>query len=231
MSRGLADGACLIRRAMDLAIAAALESIRPTRDEVTLLDIGGRGRPYAGIVAFRLGRDGRRVRHVVVDPGDAAGFVAMAESLPIVSGAADVVLCTQVLEHVAGPERAVSEMARVLRPGGTCLLTTHGTWFYHPDPQDYWRWTPAGLERIFTQAGFSDVKVSPVGGTKLALATLTLTALERSAGDGAAGGLLRSLVVAPANWIAWRLLGGRVTGRASTPGELAIDYLVTATRR
>jgi hypothetical protein len=69
-----------------------------------------------------------------------------------------------------------------------------------------------------------------VGGTGLALATLTLTALARSAGDTAAGALLRRLVVAPANWLAWRLLGGRVAGRTSRPGELAIDYLVTATR-
>ncbi|HEY3176597.1 MAG TPA: class I SAM-dependent methyltransferase [Candidatus Polarisedimenticolia bacterium] len=215
---------------MDLAIAAACEGLRPTRDPVTLLDIGGRGRPYAAIAAGVLGRNGHRVRHVVVDPGSGAQIIAVAESLPIAAGVADVVLCTQVLEHVAEPERAVAEMARVLRPGGACLLTTHGTWFYHPDPEDYWRWTPAGLERIFALAGFSAVKVSPVGGTKLALTVLTLTALERAAGEGAAGTLLRRLLVAPANWLAWRLLRGRVTGRASQPGDLVIDYLVVATR-
>jgi SAM-dependent methyltransferase len=226
----LAEGACLIRRSLDVAIAAAFGEIRPLPDTIVLLDIGGRGRPYEAIASGALGGKGRRVRHVVIDPSSGADIMALAESLPVATASADVVLCTQVLEHVADPDRAVSEMARVLKPGGACLLTTHGTWFYHPDPQDYWRWTPQGLERLFRRAGFGDVRISPVGGTKLALVVLALTALDRAAGDTAAGALVRRLVVAPVNWIAWRLLGGRITGRTSEPGELVIDYMVTATR-
>jgi hypothetical protein len=34
------------------------------------------------------------------------------------------------------------------------LLSTHGIFVYHPDPDDYWRWTPAGLERQVRAAGF-----------------------------------------------------------------------------
>ena len=115
-------------------------------------------------------------------------------------------------------------------PGGRCLLTTHGTWFYHPDPEDYWRWTPAGLARVFEQAGFASVKLEPVGGTKLALTVLGLTSLERSMGDGAAGAVTRRLLVAPANLLASRIVLRRVTGRRPLPGELAINYLVTARR-
>jgi hypothetical protein len=34
------------------------------------------------------------------------------------------------------------------------LLSTHGTFVYHPDPDDYWRWTRAGLQKIVRDAGF-----------------------------------------------------------------------------
>ena len=53
----------------------------------------------------------------------------------------DAVLSTQVLEHVADPGALPAERFRVLRPGGRLLLSTHGIFVYHPDPDDYWRWT------------------------------------------------------------------------------------------
>jgi len=225
---GRGDGAWLLREAMRRVLAEAAAALAPTpARELVLLDIGGRGRPYAGIFSRILGGT---VRHVVLDAGGEADVTALAERLPIAAYSVDLVLCTQVLEHVEDPAAAVSEMARVLKPGGSCLLTTHGTWFYHPDPEDYWRWTPAGLARLFTQAGFSRCAIQPVGGTKLALAVLGLTSLERSAGTGMAGAVARRLLVAPANVLASSWLLGRVTGRACLPGELAINYLVTARR-
>ena len=45
----------------------------------------------------------------------------------------------------ATPARYLAECFRVLRPGGRLLLSTHGMFVYHPDPDDYWRWTCAGL--------------------------------------------------------------------------------------
>jgi SAM-dependent methyltransferase len=46
------------------------------------------------------------------------------ESLPFEDGAFDLVLCTQVLEHVVDPPAVLRELARVLEPGGTLLLST-----------------------------------------------------------------------------------------------------------
>jgi SAM-dependent methyltransferase len=66
----------------------------------------------------------------------------------------DTVMSTQVLEHVTDPGLYLSECFRVLRPGGRILLSTHGIFGYHPDPDDYWRWTCAGLQRATREAGF-----------------------------------------------------------------------------
>ncbi len=49
---------------------------------------------------------------------------ANLESLPFADGSFDVVLCTQVIEHLLAPGAGVDELARVLRPGGTLVLTT-----------------------------------------------------------------------------------------------------------
>jgi SAM-dependent methyltransferase len=67
---------------------------------------------------------------------------------------ADIILSNQVLEHVDTYEGYLQEALRILKPGGTLLLTTHGYWFYHPTPNDYWRWTSAGLRKIIEAEGW-----------------------------------------------------------------------------
>lgn len=93
-------------------------------------------------------------------PGNPSASIEVAPDgrLPIEDGSIDVVLSTQVLEHVEAPARYLSECERVLRPGGRLLLSTHGMMIYHPDPVDYWRWTCAGLRREVEAAGLSVVR-------------------------------------------------------------------------
>jgi SAM-dependent methyltransferase len=75
-------------------------------------------------------------------------------TIPAPDASFDAVLSTQVLEHVGDPQLYLAESFRVLRPQGRMLLSTHGTFSYHPDPVDYWRWTCAGLRRIVAAEGF-----------------------------------------------------------------------------
>jgi SAM-dependent methyltransferase len=94
-------------------------------------------------------------------------------SVPVPDAGFDVVLSTQVLEHVEDPARYLAECARVLRPGGRLLLSTHGVFCYHPDPGDYWRWTCAGLRRAVEDAGLRVERLEGIIG--LAAAGLQLT--------------------------------------------------------
>ncbi len=70
------------------------------------------------------------------------------------------VLCTEVLEHVRQPQRALEELLRVTAPGGSLLLSV--PWFYpfHPCPLDLRRFTAQGLTMVVEDAGWTDVQVS-----------------------------------------------------------------------
>jgi SAM-dependent methyltransferase len=76
----------------------------------------------------------------------------------------DVVASFQVLEHVWDIDTYLGEARRVLRKGGRLLLSTHGTWLYHPHPHDFRRWTAEGLLREIESRGFKLVTMFPVVG-------------------------------------------------------------------
>ena len=50
---------------------------------------------------------------------------ATAEQLPFADGTFDVVVLSEVIEHLLRPELAVWEISRVLRPGGVLVMTTN----------------------------------------------------------------------------------------------------------
>jgi len=81
---------------------------------------------------------------------------------PLENKFADIVLSTQVLEHVEKPNSYLNECYRIMKPGGKLILSTHGYWPYHPDPHDYWRWTCEGLRKQIEEAGFTIVQFDGV---------------------------------------------------------------------
>ena len=84
--------------------------------------------------------------------------------LPVDSGSFDVVLCTEVLEHVSRPENVLAEMARVLRPGGELVATVPFVMELHEEPNDFYRYTPHALTELLGRAGFEAVAVRPLTG-------------------------------------------------------------------
>lgn len=57
-------------------------------------------------------------------PHDVELVRANLEALPLEDASVDLVLCTQVVEHLLDPRAGLGELARVLRPGGILVLTT-----------------------------------------------------------------------------------------------------------
>lgn len=74
--------------------------------------------------------------------------------VPLENACADRVVSFQVLEHVHDVPWYFSEITRMLQADGVLILSTHGTWPYHPHPQDFWRWTRTGLVLELERNGF-----------------------------------------------------------------------------
>ena len=81
--------------------------------------------------------------------------------LPFEGDTFQLVLSQETMEHVADPFKAVREMARVLKADGVLYLQVPFVLGYHPDPEDYWRFTHAGVRRMIEQAGLSCEQVEP----------------------------------------------------------------------
>lgn len=71
----------------------------------------------------------------------------------------DLILSTQVVEHVTDPKTYFSECYRLLKPQGHLICTTHGSFHDHGCPFDFQRWTADGLERDLRHVGFEVDKV------------------------------------------------------------------------
>jgi ubiquinone/menaquinone biosynthesis C-methylase UbiE len=97
-------------------------------------------------------------------------FASDASALPLADGSVDVVLSLELLEHVPEPAAVLREIARVLKPGGTVILSVPSTVPRHDD-HDYWRFTAQGLAMLGSLS-FDHGEVHVFGGTFEALGYL-----------------------------------------------------------
>jgi SAM-dependent methyltransferase len=116
-----------------------------------VVDVGTGAAPYKKLIPHE--------RYIGIDREDRNGVsdVLVAdinERFPLSDDIADLVLCTEVLEHTKDPKHVLRELYRILKPGGTIILTTPMTWPLHEIPNDYYRFTRFGLAHMFDEAGF-----------------------------------------------------------------------------
>jgi len=145
-------------------IVSFLSHYHLTGDSQVVVDMGCGDRPYEPL--FRS----QNCQYVSCDlEGDVDVLLEPGRPADLPSESADGVVSFQVLEHVWDLDWYLGECHRVLKPGGWLLLSTHGTWLYHPHPTDFRRWTRDGLvgellQRHFQVEGIEGV-VGPLAWT------------------------------------------------------------------
>jgi SAM-dependent methyltransferase len=76
----------------------------------------------------------------------------------------DAILCTEVLEHIPYPIDTIKELSRLLKPGGTLILTAPSNCLRHMDPYYYYSgFSDRFYETILRQHGFEIESIQPVG--------------------------------------------------------------------
>jgi len=131
-----------------------------------VLDVGAGAGPYRGLFAHCE----YRAQDFGGEPGTVGRYTALDYtsdilSIPAPDGAFDVILCTEVLEHVPEPGRALLEMARLLRMGGRLLLTAPLGSRLHQEPfHFYGGFAPSWYRRFLPEAGFHVESIEPNGG-------------------------------------------------------------------
>jgi len=85
---------------------------------------------------------------------------------PVPTGAYDVVLSANVIEHVPKIWRWMKELTRICAPGGHVITINPISWHYHESPIDCWRIYPAGMRALCEEAGL-DVVVAEWGSMDL----------------------------------------------------------------
>lgn len=127
-----------------------------------LLDLGCGNKPYESLYNPRtISQTGC---DVIQSDKNRVDVICPVTDLKFPDEQFDTILCTQVLEHVFEHDKMMSEIYRVLKPGGQVILTVPFVWELHEEPYDFFRYTKHALKELFEQAGFEIDYIKPNGG-------------------------------------------------------------------
>ena len=156
-----------VRRFLDLQAGSVWNDLKPLLAQATgtVVDVGCGAQPYRSLLP-------PEVCYIGIDSEEAAAHFGYrspdtryftGSRWPVETGAADIVLCSETLEHVLDPHEFLLEARRCLKPGGKLLLTVPFAARWHFIPHDYWRFTPSALNHLLERAAFCEVFVTARG--------------------------------------------------------------------
>jgi SAM-dependent methyltransferase len=136
-----------------------------------ILDVGCGNKPYEHFfqhIDQYVGCD------VVQSSLSKVDVICKATQLEFDDASFDTVFTTQVIEHVEDPGRMLSEIYRILKPGGYLILSAPLTWEIHEAPYDYFRYTKYGLDHMIRNGGFEMIYTKSNGGKWAAIFQMNL---------------------------------------------------------
>jgi SAM-dependent methyltransferase len=175
-------------------------------------------------IGLNIGAGATRYPKVVnLEIGDAptVDIVGYGTELPFRNDSVDLVIMQEVLEHVDEFHHLLSEVHRILKPGGVCFCQVPFQIGFHPGPADYWRFSKQGIEHLFSPPLWQRVRTEislghGSGFYRIAVEFLAVTAsclwnrLYRPTK------LLAALLLYPFKW--FDLITGRSAERDRIPG-------------
>ncbi len=87
----------------------------------------------------------------------------LEDSFPIADENYDNVLAINLLEHIYNYQNIFSETYRILKKNGTFVVAVPFLMFYHPSPNDYWRYSEETLLKLFAEYKFKNISIKVIG--------------------------------------------------------------------
>jgi SAM-dependent methyltransferase len=136
----------------------------------TVLDVGAGSCPYRNLFGHAIYKTHDFIQ---LNPEQLRGkqgygkvdYVGDICMIPTPDKSFEVLLCTEVLEHVPEPIRALNEFARILKPGGKLIITAPLGSSLHQEPfHFYGGYTPYWYKKFLVEAGFEQIVIEQNGG-------------------------------------------------------------------
>lgn len=83
--------------------------------------------------------------------------------LPFSDNFADAIFLFSVIYILEDPRKTLQEINRILKTGGKLFITSPFIFNEAKEPNDYWRFTSEGLEKLLKKSGFNNILIRPVG--------------------------------------------------------------------
>jgi hypothetical protein len=135
-----------------------------------ILDVGCGEQPFRALIESSghryVGMD------VVQNRARSVELVSTLEAVPSPTHPYPIIVCTEVLEHVADIDAAFAGLRRLIDRDGAVVLTVPFVFPLHMEPFDFRRLTMHGLQRLAADHGFSVEASTPLGRLPEVLATL-----------------------------------------------------------
>lgn len=145
-----------------------------------VLDVGCGAKPYKGWF-------GEIDEYVGIDIADGPEvdicIEGRSDAWPLETDKFDVVLCTQVLEHVQSLQ-VMRELWRVTKPGGIIVASMPFIYNEHGSPFDYRRYSRHGAREIFLEAGWQVIDLRTQGGVGSSVGLLFLNWFDSQLNNG-----------------------------------------------
>lgn len=136
---------------LNVILTRVFSSLKPGK----VIDVGSKNSPYLSKIPHTS------YLRLDIDPKSKPDIVCDLHKIIWKRNYFDTVIATEVLEHLYDPQKAVNEIWRILKPRGMAILSTRFIYKYHPDPKDYYRFTPDSLKYMFRN--FARIKIYPHG--------------------------------------------------------------------
>jgi ubiquinone/menaquinone biosynthesis C-methylase UbiE len=133
-----------------------------------LLDVGCGQMPYKSYILEKnkqvtqyIGLD---IEQSTIHDTSISDLTWDGNTIPLADASIDSAMATEVLEHCFNPIVTLSEINRVLKPGGIFFFTVPFLWPLHETPFDAYRYTPFSLKMLLEKSNFTCIQLHTLGG-------------------------------------------------------------------